>query len=78
MLWSFLYLIPGRFFQFLVLLGAVTRPKRSTLGAWYQVASFAPSVNHDLNDGDCALLAALAAAASKSHGTSFVTPATLL
>jgi hypothetical protein len=61
MLWSFLYLILGRFFQFLVLLGRGHQAKEiAILALRHQVAILRRRVNRpDLNDGDRVLLAAL-------------------
>ena len=61
MLWSFLYLILGRFFQFLVLLGRGHQAKEiEILALRHQVAILRRRVNRpDLNDGDRVLLAAL-------------------
>ena len=81
MLWSFLYLILGRFFQFLVLLGRGHQAKEiEILALRHQVAILRRRVNRpDLNDGDRVLLAALSRLLPRvSWNAFFVTPATLL
>ena len=81
MLWSFLYLILGRFFQFLVLLGRGHQAKEiEILALRHQIAILRRRVSRpDLNDGDRVLLAALSRLLPRvSWNAFFVTPATLL
>ena len=81
MLWSFLYLILGRFFQFLVLLGRGHRAREiKILALRHQVAVLHRQVNRpDLSDGDRVLLVALSRLLPRvSWNAFFFTPETLL
>jgi putative transposase len=79
--WSVLYLVVGRVFGFLVLLGRGDRAKEiEILALRHQVAVLRRQVNRpDLGDGDRVLLAALSRLLPRpSWSIFFVTPATLL
>ncbi len=80
-LWSSLYLILGRVFQFLVLLGHGDRAKAAEVVVLrHQVAVLRRQVNRpDLQPGDRVVLAALSRLLPRSSwDVFFVTPATLL
>jgi putative transposase len=78
--WSFLYLVLGRVFQFLVLLTRGDRAKEiEILALRHQVAVLRRQVHRPMGDGDRVLLAALSRLLPRSlWKVFFVTPATLL